>query len=302
MLDSRKYAPGQWQEMKELSHSATKLRIMAFNVLFDIKDNDLAQKHRWPNRLPHVLQTIKKIKPDVFAVQEPQLNQTKDLKEKLNDYAFISSSEVMRSYRPKENLDDGIFYNKDRIKLVSSGVLYVSPPGIKLKFPLTVQIAHFKDKSSGKTFGVIATHMDYFSPTVREHTAALICKLANEYFYDQPVIALGDFNLFPHRPDKEFPFYDAEYIERKFCDTCNLKNSRRLAVFGHLGPLSTFTNSEQDMRKPFSGLGVPGVELDQIYVRGNNVSVLSHVTYGEVFPNNEYASDHFPVFIDLVFK
>lgn len=301
-----KYAPGQWQELVQLSRDSTKrIRISSMNIMMDIFDAKLKPEERWAERLPFVIETVKLMQPDVFAVQEAQSSQTAGLKKELeSDFDFISSNATIRKLDAKEELDDGIFYRKSRLILEESKILFTShTPNVPskfedFKFPKTIQFAIFKDRLTKNRFGMIAQHMDFFSASIREQTVGVICDIVKHQAKGLPVFTVGDYNLFPNRRELNLPFYDGDYIDLLLEQTCQLKDARRFAAFGHLGPIASFTNTPENPRTPFTGFGVPGIFLDRIYFR--DARILSHGTFAQVFSGSKYASDHFAIYADVL--
>ncbi|MBS0636427.1 MAG: endonuclease/exonuclease/phosphatase family protein [Verrucomicrobia bacterium] len=302
-----------------LAKSSQKLRVVTYNILFDLFDNQLEEKtHSWPERLPRVIKSIEMMKPDILCVQEPYPTQLKDLQKQLeNTFAcFVGTSTTGEL--------NAIFYNKERFKLdsepYSDGAVNLSSASLSLPLnpkdeALVKQIpnflppelepckqltmVHLRDKRTNKSFAVLNTHLTYYRVNSREDQAHFIVGLIRKlYALKKPVIFTGDLNTFPNRPDiARFRYYDGNHIKQIF-ETV-LKNTQDVALLGHVGPLSTFTKDFLNPdSKPFEGTGTVGVILDYIYV-SPEITVLINATEPSKV-NGQFPSDHMPVIADIL--
>lgn len=282
-LPAKKFTTRQLQEIAEaLAKKENKVRLVTYNMLFNLYDHNLAEENRWPNRLPRIVDLVQAMKPDIICTQELYPDQVQDLSGLLNeDFDFFVGQ------KDEDGESYGIFFRKDRFELLSSTVNY----------PLSM--IQLRDLKTGKTFAVFNTHMPFSNLEKREANAHAIVQIIEPYSQEMPVIFTGDLNTFPSRLDlAALPFYDGDYIHR-ILSKGPLRNSHELSLLGHFGPISTFTNQDPDS-KPFQGTGTPGILLDYIYV-SNQVNVLSHaVENGKV--GGHFPSDHMPLLIDFLIK
>ena len=154
-----------------------------------------------------------------------------------------------------------------------------------------------QDLKTGKQFALFNTHLPFRVIEEREKQVQFIIKQMKPFFDQMPVFFTGDLNTLPNRPDmKKIPFYDGNYICQLF-EQSGLKDAKELALLGHIGPLSSFSNAGEDLT-PFRGTGTPGVFLDHIFA-SKGIQVLIHaVQTGKV--DGQFPSDHFPLFIDFI--
>jgi endonuclease/exonuclease/phosphatase family metal-dependent hydrolase len=289
-LSKKKYSRHQYQEIKSLlDRKENRIRIVTYNMLFDLYDHNLEKVYRWPQRLPRIIELIEEMHPDILCVQELYANQLLDLMPYMeNDFAWYA--------KPcKDGELNGIFYRKDRFEVIDSRVLYMTDtPEIPSSETLTQ--LQLKDLKTGLSIAVFNTHLAFSRIEKRDFQARFIAKYLNPIAKKMPVILTGDLNTFPHRLEiGNMPFYDGDYIHR-ILTQATLKDAREVAVLGHFGPISTFTNQEGE-GIPFKGIGTPGVFLDHVYV-SQDVQVLVHAVQPAT-AQGFFPSDHMPVLIDF---
>lgn len=280
-LPSKKFTQNQFNEISNaLEKKDEKIRLVTYNMLFNLYDHDLEEENRWPNRLPRIVELIAEMKPDIINTQELYPTQVEDIVGLVeNEFSFFpgQTDEDGESY--------GIFYRTDRFELLSS----------QIDYPLSM--VQLKDLKTDKIIHVFNTHMPLSNIEKRESNARKIAEIIEPFAEQTGVIFTGDLNTFPGRLDlTKLPFYDGDYIHRILSKGA-LKNSHERSLLGHFGPISTFTNSSTDT-KPFQGTGTPGIILDYIYI-SDKITVLTHaVEPGTV--DGHFPSDHMPVLIDFL--
>lgn len=285
-VEAKKYSTEHYLEIKRrLSQKAEFLRVATFNVLFDFYDDTLPEEYRWPQRKNRVVEMILHLKPDVLGVQEVYPHLLNDLRKGLNGYAFFGEAQ-------KGGEINGIFYNAGRLTLIDS------------RFQDPLNLVTLRDNATGKVFAFCNTHLAFVKIDKRERQAAQVHKIISEFLREErvevpPLILTGDMNTFPNIPTlKKLPFLDGNRIETLLKGQI-LLDARECALLGHLGPLSTFSNGENDIA-PFKGRGTPGVFLDHIFVT-KNIAVLAHAVEPGLV-DGLYASDHLPVFADIILQ
>lgn len=292
-LPRKKYSFNQWKEITEaLEHKEEKIRIVTYNMLFNLYDHNLEEENRWPQRFPRILELLNEMQPDIIGVQELYNEQLQHMLEAISEtYAFFGT--------PCEDGElNGIFYRKNRFEVIESKVWFMTSTPQKPRSE-TLTMVQLKDVATGKVFGVFNAHLAFSKIEKREFQARFIVKHLHAVAEEMPVLFMGDLNTFPQRLEmKKLPFYDGDYIHRILTQGA-LREAREYSLLGHLGPISTFTNGADD-GIPFKGRGTPGVFLDHIYVT-KGVIVLLHAvqpaTVGGHFP-----SDHMPVLIDCLLQ
>lgn len=290
-LAPKKYSDNQFTEITSLlNRKEERLRLVTYNMLFNLYDHNLDEVNRWPQRLPRIVELVADMQPDLIGVQELYQDQLGELLPHLESiYAFYS--------KPCEDGEhNGIFYRKDRFEVVDSEVLYMtSTPSIPSSETLTM--LKLKDLKTGQTLAVFNAHLAFSNINKRDFQARFIAEHLEDLAKEMPVLFCGDLNLFPNRLDLgKLPFYDGDYVHRILSQGA-LKDARDVSLLGHLGPFSTFTNSSDD-GVPFKGIGTPGVFLDHIYI-SKDVTVMMHaVQPGTV--DGHFPSDHLPVLVDFI--
>jgi endonuclease/exonuclease/phosphatase family metal-dependent hydrolase len=290
-LQNAKYSDYQLVEITEgLKHLDEKVRIVSFNMLCNDRDAIRPVGTRWPERLPRIIAILQEINPDVIAVQELYAPQLKELTALLDpDFTFFGDRRTDEEYC-------GIFFRKSRFNLVQAEAHHIPQIG---RIGNVVTMIQLKDKKSGQTFALFNIHV-MIGANERDHEIRFILDRMIPLSVTMPVILAGDLNLFPHRTELKLPFCDGDYIHRLLTKH-KLHNASEIALLGHYGPISTFTNDPKEgIGTPFSGTGCPGVMLDRFYV-SDRVEVLVHAVQ-PARVDHQFASDHMPIFMDCYFK
>lgn len=290
-LSEHKYSRSQYEEIQSvLAHKEQRIRLVTYNMLFDLYDNGMEKVNRWPQRLPRIVEVIEEMNPDILCIQELYVNQLKE---------FMPYMESNFSWYAKPCEDgelNGIFYRKDRFEVIDSKVWYMTDTP-QLPSSETLTQLQLKDLKTGKSVAVFNTHLAFSKIEKRDFQARFIAKHLKPIAEKMPVILAGDLNIFPHRLEiGNLPFYDGDYIHRILTQD-TLKDAKEVSVLGHLGPISTFTNQE-GYGIPFKGTGTPGVFLDHIYV-SKDVNVLIHAVQPATVQGS-FPSDHMPVLVDFI--
>jgi endonuclease/exonuclease/phosphatase family metal-dependent hydrolase len=284
-----------------LPADAERLRIVSFNMLFNLYDVNLEPEDRWENRKNRVAEYIQWAHPDLIGTQELQSDQLDDLLSTIGteyDFYGIGAADGLR-----EGDIPAIFYRKNRLELIKGETFYFSetpeqisnnPFGGKNTFTF----CHFRDRSSGQEFLALNTHLAFNNMERRYYEA---CKLRDFLLakrFQLPVVITGDFNTFPFRQELDLPFYDGDKVIHMIEEGLVIDSSKR-PIFGHFGPISS-TNFSNETKKPFCSVGDPGVILDHIFV-SDKIEVLAHGIDGAKV-DGHFPSDHLPVIIDILFK
>lgn len=287
-LPTHKYSTNQMAELiSALQHKASRLRIVTFNMLANDRDLTREEFNRWHQRLPRIIATIEELNPDIIGSQELYQCQLDNLHPQI-EQAFAFYGE------PRSDGElNGVFYRKDRFKLVKSQAWTIPPIG---QITNNVTMVQLKDLRTGQTLAIFNTHLA-IGANERENEIRYILEQIKPIAEQMPVILTGDLNTFPHRQDlTKLPYYDGDYSHRLITKAI-FKDSEEVSLLGHLGPISTFTNAPGD-GIPFQGLGTPGVMLDHIYVSKEIIVLIHAVQPGTV--HGGFPSDHMPVVIDCL--
>lgn len=294
-----------------LARQSEKIRVVTYNVLFDIFDDQLKDKnYAWSQRSVRVVAAINHLSPDILCVQETYSTQLQDLRNALsNRYECFIGSQTTGEL-------NAIFYDKNRFEIIETSFtqsikmpLNSKDEAIVSKIPgflcaelepgKQMTMTLLRDLVTQKVFVVMNTHLTYHRVNSREDQAIFISELVEEaHGQHLPVILTGDFNTFPNRPDKpEFHFYDGDYICSIF--NRNLKDTADNAVLGHIGPLCTsIRDFLSRQNKPFNISENPGVLPDHIFVSPGILVIIQGIEPCMV--DSYFPSDHLPVIADLI--
>ncbi len=170
------------------------LRVMSFNILYI--DRAIGMDIINPDRVPHVIETIKKANVDVIGLQEVTPEWKAYLLEYLSDeYAFVGEG------RDGGNKGEhsAIMYRKDRFELLESDTIWLSLyPDQVSKIPESslnriATCVKLQRKSDGKVFVHINTHLDHKSEDANVKQGKYLLTLAKS-FEGFPTFITGDFN------------------------------------------------------------------------------------------------------------
>lgn len=279
-----------------------KIRVMSYNMLFDIKDALLPAKHRWPHRLSRIVELLDYLQPDIILMQELYPNQLDELLEEIGEtFAFVGKGEKRGGRWGQHN---GILYRLESFAPVEERIWYISSTPDKESpcpfegKPVTLTYLRLSHKETGKILGCMNAHLSFGSPDSRLYAARFIAARAAECDQQEPLIVGGDYNTFDNRPDQVgLPFFDGRLLEELLTQG-SLRDARRESLLGHIGPISSWTNAAGGPILPFMGTGTPGIILDHLYVSGP-ITVLSHAIE-PARVNGEFPSDHLPVVADMI--
>lgn len=277
-----------------VQHQYQKLRVMTYNMLYNEKSAEalLPEKHQWNARKPRLLEYLTFAKADVIGSQELQEDQLHEVMSTLgNDYNYYGEKTRVNEGRTDTN---AIFFNPKRLELIDSKtILYENRVGGN-----AFTYCRFKDKILNSFFSVINTKLTWGDTERRLAEASQLSQFANLLPSAEPILVIGDFNLFPFMEHKNSLFFDGTYIEKVLTEH-NLKDAKNNSIFGHFGPLCSITNSKKNLA-PFVGPELVGFILDHIFAN-DRIEVLTHgIDTARV--NGEFPSDHFPVIADVFFK
>jgi endonuclease/exonuclease/phosphatase family metal-dependent hydrolase len=253
--------------------SSAALTVMTYNI-----KNAGDDGHAWPDRLPLLVEIVRRNDPDVLGVQEALPAQMADLRAAFPDYEVIGQG--------RDGGDAGewsaLLYRRERLDLRDDEVFWLSDtPEVPSSntwgalFTRMVTVGRFVDRVSGRTITVANTHTDHedgpHGDETRPRSAALIvARLADE---TGPVVVLGDLNEGAGLGGESVPFVEAGYVD----------------AWTVAGDPNDVTDSFNDWCPPTRG----GVRIDWVLTRGEVVA--EHVRIDHADESTWTASDHFPV-------
>lgn len=269
----------------EIYRSPYELDVMSFNIN---KSNDKATENKWEDRMFAVQAMLKEQMPAILGTQECRWEQKEDLEQLLGKEW---GSYGVGMYDGKEDgPTNSIFYRKDKVELLRSGAFWYSdtPDVPKSRFPEASQNCYaiwavFKDKSCGREFIVVNTHLDYKSEDCRARQAKLILEKLEELGRGLPAIVMGDFNAKPCGTFASNPKNPGSVLCSK------LKDGRRLSI-------------SSDLVKSYNSYGKKDpVILDYIFY-SEEFEGIHFKTIKKKYEKVKYISDHYPVRETLRFK
>lgn len=178
---------------------AETLRVLTFNVRYPNPDDGA---NVWTARRDLFVQTVKDQAPDVMGTQELFYIQGQYIVEKLPAYAWFGVSR--RGNHEDEHM--GVFYRKDRLRLLDSGDFWLSTtperPGSSswnMNLPRMATWGLFETIPNGKKFLLLNTHFPHRSQddAARTKCARLLAARIGLYDEDLPIVLTGDFNAAP---------------------------------------------------------------------------------------------------------
>ncbi|MCH6484451.1 endonuclease/exonuclease/phosphatase family protein [Pseudoxanthomonas sp. LH2527] len=250
------------------------LRIMSFNIRLPVESDGVDY---WETRKPLALRMLREQQPDVIGLQELVKSQADYLAKELRQYAWFGCG------READGGGEymGVFYRKDRLKVVESGDFWLSdtpevPGSITWNHPhpRMVTWALFEQRTDGKRFYLLNTHLPYREQdeAARVKGANAIARYLSTLPADVPVVLTGDFNTTP-----------ASEVHAILARTLQDAWTTAPRVEGIDATFHGFTG-KADRR------------IDWIFVKGVRLESVTSVTTRW---NGRYPSDHFPLVVTV---
>lgn len=261
------------------------IRVATSNVRY-CKANDGVNS--WENRRDCLADALKSLNADVIGTQEAYDEQKRYLHKKLKGYNVVG---VGREDGKKEGEHSAIFYNKKRFKALECGNFWLSetPDVPSLGWDAAcIRIATWaflQEKSTGKKFFFVNTHLDHVGVQARREGVALLCRKAAEIGKGCPMVITGDFNIYKESDDIAY-IKDLGLIH--VYDIAAEKKLQRVTWHGY----------DEDMDAHIKQAGYPEPQIiDYIFINEGSCS------YYEIMPPKSpegvFLSDHSPVYADI---
>ncbi len=261
------------------------LNVMTFNIRYDNPDDEM---NNWRFRKERVINAIKFYDADILGTQEVLFSQLNDMKSRLQEYEVFG---VGREDGIQKGEYSPIFYKKRRFELKESGNFWLSETpdiaGSKGWDGACERIATWlilKDKTSGKKIFILNTHLDHVGVEARREGVNLILDKIATYAGKLPVVVTGDFNATP-----------VSDVYRNITDKKSknfLIDTRTISKLVY-GPAWSFHDFGKE---PYNERTL----IDYIFVK-NGLEVTKYGVLAES-ENEEYLSDHTPVFVTIQLK
>ncbi len=264
-----------------ISGLTQKITVATYNLRFD---NPRDSGNLWKDRAQPSVDLIRFHQIDVFGIQEGLINQLEDLSKGLPEFE-----------RYGKGRDDGgtkgehaaVFYNKKKFERLRAGDFWFSEtpniPGKGWDATCCNRIASWvqlREKKSGKTFYFFSAHFDHQGKTAQLESARLLLQKIKEIAGDQPVIAVGDFNV--GRDSEPYKVLAASTL---------LRDAYHDVQYPY-----QLNGSFNDFGRDFA----TSMVIDHIFLS----AALKATRWGLLTDTyrGKYPSDHFPVLADVHFK
>lgn len=171
------------------------VKVMTFNIAGD------GEVEEWDACKALVADIIRQQSPDVVGLQEAILRNIHYIIEEVGGYAYYGVNEIGQDNDEAESLR--LLYRTDRWEVdeSNSGIFwFTSTPevaGSKDWGALWIRncvFARLVDKNTGEGFHVYNNHWSYASKESRSKSARLLVERIQGRKYDEPFVAIGDFN------------------------------------------------------------------------------------------------------------
>ncbi len=185
------------------------MKIVTWNVRCQNETDD-ARGCGWKVRLPLVVETLRELAPDIFAVQEAHFEQINDLRAAFPTYQGAGAG---REDGAKDGEQCGIFFDARRFKLREQRTRWLSEsPDVPSRdwgaaCTRIVTRVHLYDREAAHEMKVWNAHFDHRSALARLESARLLRRWMSEPTATPataaatwPTILCGDFNCAPDAP------------------------------------------------------------------------------------------------------
>ena len=268
------------------------VRLITFNILFDYGDE---KAYSWKSRKDRAFSLLRFHAPDIFCLQEPLQSQVDDFSKHFCEYDFLSAG-------CEDGISAGqhmsIFFLKEKFTLLESGKFGLSENPEKLglvgwdaKNPRLALWTKLSQKSTGKVFFIVCTHLDHKGENARQQGALLLCDRIQKISKEFPVLVCGDFNA--NTSSKAYK----TMTNCEFLDCANVQTS-----INYNQPYSyhkfLLGKGQEEMQKYEDDPRVLKI-IDHIFYKGD-MEILRHGILGDNY-EGEYPSDHLPKVCDISF-
>lgn len=233
------------------------------------------------NRTCGVLNNLRSVMPDVFGLQEADIDWVNRITHGMPEYSYVGRG---RGKNETDGEFSPVFYKTEKYELLDSGTFWFSKTPEKSSltwlsaFRRICTWAVLRDKETGFTFGIFNSHWDHLSVQSRNNSAELLTEKINEYAPDMPVVLTGDFNCEPNTVAFE-TLVEAGFVSSMYvaADTMGM------------GTYHGYSKGDTSNELP----------IDHIMFKSANGFAESYRVVTEKY-NDIYPSDHFPIVSELI--
>lgn len=265
------------------------LETMSFNIRYGTaKDGD----NQWDKRKELVFDVFRNHQPQIVGIQEALDFQIEEIKSATPQYAHLGIGRDPNSTGEYS----AILYLKDRFDVIESDTFWLSEtPEIRSTHwgNNIVRIctwAHFRDKTTDRSFYLFNAHFDHKSQESRERSALLIAqRIADRSSPNDPYILMGDFNAGEKTQTILSLIGKTDPVSPHFSKAPLIDTFRAL----HLNAEETGTFGAWTGK-------TDGAKIDYIFAVPSSEIVEAKILHDN--RNGRYPSDHFPVTAKLRFS
>jgi endonuclease/exonuclease/phosphatase family metal-dependent hydrolase len=257
-------------------YDSSAIKVVTYNIWYD---NPSKINQSWSDRKQGVIETLMKINPDIFCVQEALDHQVHDLV--ISSFNFFG---VGRDDGEKEGEYSAIFYDTIRFELTDGGNFWLSEfpnsagsKGWDAQCVRIVSWVKLYDHKKHQAFYLFNTHFDHEGETARIESAKLLQRKLNEIAKDHPVILTGDFNCLKGSQPYEIL---VDSLNKKPLRDCRYSSEMKCS-----GPDYSFVGSEF--------VSQPGNLIDHIFVSLD--FTVKQAFVDDNSSDRKYPSDHLPI-------
>lgn len=278
-----------------------KINVASFNVGFCRIAKDIPN---WEGRRDFIMPLVKYHNFDIVGMQEPFSFQIDYLQKACPEYAVageiirdLSYADIQK-FSPKgienfrrmcRNMNNPIFYKRDKFDLLEQGKFYFAPDQNKYELGFGFSFdairsciwAKFREKKTGKEFYFFNLHLcvrkfkQYHKPAIE-----LLIKKVGEIAKGKPFFISGDFN--EYRTDESSIFLRESGI---------VNDSREVAKFRYGSRKGTYND--------YTLAPTTNDPIDFIYA-SKNVAINRFATIGD-HQDGKPISDHYPIVAEVEF-
>ncbi len=255
------------------------IQVMTYNIRYDSSNDG---ENRWEFRKESLVELINTYRPEIFGIQEGMYHQVAYLNKNLEDYTYIG---VGRDGGTQQGAISALFYDKTKFSVEKEATFWLTEKretiaiGWDAAYKRICTYGLFKHKKSSNKLWIFNTHFDHVGVIAREMSAKqIISKIKELNDKELPIILMGDLNSLP----------DSKPIKLL---KNNVDDGLAISKTPLEGPKGTFTGFN------------PAMAIDKRidYIFSSKLSVLSYSHIPDKRRDNNYISDHLPVFVKLEF-
>ncbi len=256
------------------------LQIMTYNMRYDNLNDGV---NKWDDRKESMVELIKNYRPEILGIQEGLHHQVEYLANNLLNYDYIG---VGRDDGKQQGEYTAIFYDNTKYSVIKTATFWLSEKSDMISVGWDASMERictyglFKHNTTQKAIWVFNTHFDHIGVVAREKSAELIIsKITGLNKENLPTILMGDLNALPESK----PIEQLKTV---------LEDGMTISKTPLYGPLGTFTGFDPEMK----------VDKRIDYIFTFKINVLSYGHIDDKRTDNNYISDHLPVFAKIEFQ